>query len=251
MLSGSAATPRRSSSAPGARGAGQGALEQAQRLRDGVPSEAEVLRLAAQSGGPDPAARRDQPESAPPRRQQLLRDYTPASYPGYGYGWYPGYGYGFFNYGGSFVTGILAGELLANAFDPYGRRRRLRRLRRLRRRAYEYARLRPGLPAGVRPGAGPRLRHATPAMPPTPAYWHRPRVRHRSWAVQRPGLRHGQLERDDSAASTRAVSTPVAGTPAAAGRTVWRCAVRVNHTGETSTGKPLKDFRRSDRMTRV
>jgi hypothetical protein len=99
---------------------GRAALEQAQRLRDGVPGESEVLALAAQRGGPDPSLRQDQARAGPSARQQTLQEYTAASYPGYGYGWYPGYGYGFFDYGGSFVTGLLAGELLAQAFDPWG-----------------------------------------------------------------------------------------------------------------------------------
>lgn len=99
---------------------GRAALEHAQRLRDGVPDESTVLDLARQGSGPDPGQRFDQPQSAPPVRQRLLPQWTAASYPGYGYGWYPGYGYGFYNYGGSFVTGLLAGELIADAFSPWG-----------------------------------------------------------------------------------------------------------------------------------
>jgi hypothetical protein len=99
---------------------GRAALEHAQRLRDGVPEQAEVLRLAAQRGGPDPSQRHDAAQSAPPLPQRILPQYTAASYPGYGYGWYPDYGYGFYGYGGSFVTGLLAGELLTDAFDPWG-----------------------------------------------------------------------------------------------------------------------------------
>ncbi|BEP15227.1 hypothetical protein acdb102_35380 [Acidothermaceae bacterium B102] len=99
---------------------GRAALDHAQRLRDGVPDEAEVLRLARAGGGPDPTQRYDQAQSAPPVRQQLLSQWTAATYPGYGYGWYPGFGYGFYDYGGSFVTGLLAGELLSDAFSPWG-----------------------------------------------------------------------------------------------------------------------------------
>jgi hypothetical protein len=99
---------------------GRAALEHAQRLHDGVPEEQDVLRLAAQGSGPDPSQRKDQAQSEPPARQRLLPQWTAASYPGYGYGWYPGYGYGFYDYGGSFVTGLLAGELLTEAFSPWG-----------------------------------------------------------------------------------------------------------------------------------
>ena len=99
---------------------GRSALEHAQRLRDGVPDEAQVLGLARQGSGPDPSQRYDQPQSAPPVRQRLNRQWTAASYPGYGYGWYPGFGYGFYDYGGSFVTGLLAGELISDAFSPWG-----------------------------------------------------------------------------------------------------------------------------------
>jgi hypothetical protein len=85
-----------------------------------VPDEQDVLRLAAQGGGPDPSQRQDQAQSEPPVRQRLLPQWTAASYPGYGYGWYPGFGYGFYDYDGSFVTGLLAGELLTEAFSPWG-----------------------------------------------------------------------------------------------------------------------------------
>jgi hypothetical protein len=99
---------------------GRSALEHAQRLRDGVPGESEVYRRAAEAGGPRPD---DRLADAPPgadSRQRMLPQYTAASYPGYGYGFYPGYGYGFFDYGGSFVAGILAGELLSGAFGGWG-----------------------------------------------------------------------------------------------------------------------------------
>jgi hypothetical protein len=99
---------------------GRAALEHALRLRDGVPDEAEVLDLARRGNGPDPSQRFDQPQSPPPVPQRLLPQWTAASYPGYGYGWYPGFGYGFFGYGGSFITGLLAGELIADAFSPWG-----------------------------------------------------------------------------------------------------------------------------------
>ena len=76
-------------------------------------------RRRGHPGGPDPAQRsRPAAGGAPAGRQRLLPQWTAASYPGYGYGWYPGYGYGFFGYGGSFVTGLLAGELLPTPSRP-------------------------------------------------------------------------------------------------------------------------------------
>jgi hypothetical protein len=99
---------------------GRSALEHAHRLRDGVPGESEVYRKAAEAGGPRPEDRlADAPDGAG-ARQRMLPQYTVASYPGYGYGFYPGYGWGFFDYGGSFVTGLLAGELLGGAFGGWG-----------------------------------------------------------------------------------------------------------------------------------
>jgi hypothetical protein len=99
---------------------GRSALEHAQRLRDGVPGESEVYRKAAGAEGPRPEDRLADAPSGVSTRQRLLPQYTVASYPGYGYGFYPGYGYGFFNYGGSFVAGMLAGELLDGAFGAWG-----------------------------------------------------------------------------------------------------------------------------------
>ena len=55
-------------------------------LRDGVPEEDEVLRLARAGGGPGPTQRQDQAQSAPPTRPQLLLQWTAATYPGCGYG---------------------------------------------------------------------------------------------------------------------------------------------------------------------
>lgn len=98
---------------------GRAALQHAQRLRDGVPGESEVYALAGRRGGPDPRSRTDAP-SGQAGRQPVRSQWTVASYPGYGYGFYPGYGWGFFDYGGSFIGGLLAGELIDDAFGGWG-----------------------------------------------------------------------------------------------------------------------------------
>ncbi|MFL6138193.1 MAG: hypothetical protein ACJ74O_10380 [Frankiaceae bacterium] len=100
---------------------GRTALEHARRLRDGVPGESEVYASAGEAPGPLPSERLDEPPEGavvPPAR--ILSQYTVASYPGYGYGWYPGHGWGFFDYAGAFVAGMLAGELLDEAFVAPG-----------------------------------------------------------------------------------------------------------------------------------